>query len=90
MKKKAEKWQIRDKVFKNRPSKICGRQLSENLKGLSRPYPFKFFKGCLPQISFGPFLNTLSHIVVLVMWQLCPMFYNSQYNLPIQKFVTFV
>ena len=22
----------------------------------------KFFKGCLPQISFGPFLNTLSQI----------------------------
>ena len=29
---------------------------------LSRPYPFKFFKGCLPQILLGPFLNTLSHI----------------------------
>ena len=28
----------------------------------SRPYPFKFFKGCLPQILLGPFLNTLSHI----------------------------
>ena len=30
---------IWDKVFKFGPSKICG-----------RPYPFKFFKGCLPQI----------------------------------------
>ena len=29
---------------------------------LSRPYHFKFFKGCLPQISLGPFLNTLSQI----------------------------
>ena len=28
----------------------------------SRPYPFKFFKGCLRQILLGPFLNTLSHI----------------------------
>ena len=28
----------------------------------SRPYPFKFFKGCLSQILLGPFLNTLSHI----------------------------
>ena len=28
----------------------------------SRPYHFKYFKGCLPQILFGPFLNTLSHI----------------------------
>ena len=27
-----------------------------------RPYHFKFFKGCLPQISLGPFLNTLSHL----------------------------
>ena len=27
---------------------------------LSRPYPFKFFKGCPPQIFLIPFLNTLS------------------------------
>ena len=25
-----------------------------------RPYPFKFFKGCLPQTLLGPFLNTWS------------------------------
>ena len=30
---------------------------------LSIPYPFNFFKGCLPQISLGPFLNTLSHML---------------------------
>ena len=42
------KW---DKVFKNGPSKICGRQ------------PLKKLKGCLPQILLGPFLNTLSQIV---------------------------
>ena len=29
---------------------------------LSRPDPFKFFKGCLPQILLGPILNTLSHL----------------------------
>ena len=29
---------------------------------LSRACHFKFFKGCLPQISLGPFLNTLSHV----------------------------
>ena len=29
---------------------------------LSRPYHFKFLKGCLPQILLCPFLNTLSHI----------------------------
>ena len=31
---------------------------------LSRPYPFKFFKGCLQQILLGPFLNTVSHITL--------------------------
>ena len=29
---------------------------------LSRPYHFKFFKGCLRQILLGPFLNTLTHL----------------------------
>ena len=29
---------------------------------LSRPYPFKFFKGSLLQILLGPF-NTLSHLI---------------------------
>ena len=28
----------------------------------SRPYHFKFFKSCLPRISLGPSLNTLSHL----------------------------
>ena len=28
----------------------------------SRPYHFNFFKGCLPQIFLGLFLNTLTHI----------------------------
>ena len=52
-----------DKLFKNGPSKICGRQSLKKLKGyfcLSKPYPSKFFTGCLPQILLGPFLNTLS------------------------------
>ena len=48
-----------DKVFKNGPSKICGRQPLKKLKGyegicLSRPYPFKFFRGCLPQMLLSP------------------------------------
>ena len=30
--------------------------------GLNRPYHFKFFKGCLTQILFGPFLNTLTQM----------------------------
>ena len=29
---------------------------------LGRPYPFKFFKGCLPQILLGPFLNNLTQL----------------------------
>ena len=31
---------------------------------LSRPYHFKFLKGCLPQISLGPFLNTLCNMIL--------------------------
>ena len=33
---------------------------------LSRPQSFKFFKGCLPQILLGSFLNILSRIVVQI------------------------
>ena len=29
---------------------------------LNRPFHFKFFKGCLPQIFLGPFYNTLFQI----------------------------
>ena len=47
------------KVFKNGPSKICGR---EPLKKLNR-YPFKFLNGCLSQILLGPFLNALAHTI---------------------------
>ena len=42
-------------VFKNGPGKICGRQLLKNLK---------FFKGCLPQILLGQFLNTLALLIL--------------------------
>ena len=28
----------------------------------SASYHLRFFKGCLPQILFGTFLNTLTHI----------------------------
>ena len=55
-----------DKVFQNGPSEICRRHPLKNLKyGLNRPYHFILFKGCLPQISPGPFLNTLFHIVFI-------------------------
>ena len=61
---------IWDKVFKNGPSKIYGKQPLKNLKRyghLSRPYHFKIFKGCLPQITRGPLLNTLSHMVMKIL-----------------------
>ena len=29
---------------------------------LNRPYLFKLFKGCLPQILLAPLLNTLFHV----------------------------
>ena len=31
----------------------------------SRLCHFKFFEGCLPQISLGPFLNILSHMSLI-------------------------
>ena len=33
---------------------------------LSKPYHFKFFKGCLPPFLLGPFWNTLSQISVIL------------------------
>ena len=55
------------RVFKNRPRKVCRRQPLKNLKWYdlpkqTRPYHFKFFKGCLPKILLGPFLNTLTQL----------------------------
>ena len=35
------------------------RQIIQDWIGPSRPYPFKFFKGCLSQILLRPFLNTM-------------------------------
>ena len=29
------------------------------------PYPFKFYKGCLPQILLGPFVNSLSQLFLI-------------------------
>ena len=43
------------KLFKNGPSKICGRQPLQNLK---------FFKGCLAQILIGPFLGALTYNII--------------------------
>ena len=48
---------IRVKVFKNGPRKIF------DVVCLGRPCHFNFFKGCFPQILFGPFLNALNHMI---------------------------
>ena len=45
---------VEDNLYKIWSDMIC----------LGRPYHFKFFKGCLPQILLGPFLNTFSHKVL--------------------------
>ena len=51
------------KACKNGPSKICGRLPLKKVK-VRRPYNLKVFKGCLPEILLGPFLNTLTQITV--------------------------
>ena len=37
--------------------------MGQSIQEWTKPYHFKFIKGCLPQILLGPFLNTLSHII---------------------------
>ena len=37
----------------------------EGTWSMSRPFLFKFFKGCLLQILLGQFLNTLTHLTLL-------------------------
>ena len=56
-----------DKVFKMDQVKFVKDSLYKiwkNVVCLSRPYPFKLFKGYLTQILLGPFLNTLSHAYI--------------------------
>ena len=45
-----------DKIFWSGPRKICG------------PYPFKFFKSSFPQILLCLFVNTLSHIILTIIF----------------------
>ena len=40
---------IWDKVCKSGQSKFCGKQSLKVSRDISRPYPLKFFKGCLPK-----------------------------------------
>ena len=53
----------RIRVFNSKYKKKFGRLdpvVNTVVMCLSRPYYFKFFKGCLPQVLLGPFLNTLT------------------------------
>ena len=56
-------WNIWDKVFKNGPSKNCGRQSWSGIVCFKQIKPLQIFEGCLAQILLGPFLNTLFHIL---------------------------
>ena len=69
------------KVFKNGPSKICGRQPLKK-------FEVKFFKGCLPQILFDTFLNKLIQIfdrvrntILAFLYQISGIFLASDKNL---------
>ena len=55
--------------IKNEPSKTCRRQPLRSLIDmvcLGRPGDFKFFKGCLPQILLGQFLNALTRMLLIL------------------------
>ena len=52
------------KFVKDTLLKICN-----NMVCVGRPYHFKFFKGCLPQILLGPFLNALTQLFLVVLPQ---------------------
>ena len=55
-----------------------------------RPYHFRFFKGCHPQVLLGPFVNTLSHLFILgryldyQLFFLAPQPICSQYTLSLR------
>ena len=56
-----------DTVLKSGLSKFCGRVFkSRTYLCVSRQYPLKFFKGCLPQNLLSPLLNTLSQIILIL------------------------
>ena len=48
--------------------KTAFKKIWKNMVCLSRPYPFKLFKGCFPQILLGPLFHTLSHVILAKVW----------------------
>ena len=61
-------WFIWDKVFKNEPSKICGRQPLQNLKG------YGLFKQRLSSTNF--IWSILEYFVQYISWYNCAKFYH--------------
>ena len=52
---------------------------------LSKPYPFKFFKDCLPEILLGAFLNILSHMYE----QFCEYIYDIYFIIYLFAYIYF-
>ena len=57
--------ETRTQIFKLKNEKNNGN--GKGNKRQRRPYTFKFFKGCLPQILLGPFLSVLSHKKLIIL-----------------------
>ena len=73
------KW---DKEFKNGPSKICGRQPLKIWKiWYEQTISLQFFKDCVLQNLLGPFLNTLSQMLIIT-----GLTAYSQYHLRYSRF----
>ena len=75
------------KLFQKR----CGIQLLWKylvliLAFLSRPYPFKFFKGYLPENLLSPLLNTLSSLEGSYLWNICDGGFFCDTNLRFWRF----
>ena len=70
-------------------SKICGKQplkIWSAMVCLGRPFHFKFFKACLPQILLGQFLNTFSHIIRQQNYLVSKMLYASKLVAPPDRY----
>ena len=55
-------WFTSDKVFKNGPGKIYGKQPFK-FWGDMVCYHFKYFRGCIPEVLHGPFFSNLFHMM---------------------------
>ena len=55
---------IKMKQFESLTYKLLWFHLSESTQEWKQTIPVHIFKGCLPQILLGPFLNILSHLSI--------------------------